>query len=85
MAPTWSTCAALVGYWKGSFDWRAQEAALNTYPRFKVRLHDIDVHYLHVPDGFSARWMVLPTWNRDRKKMLEPIIPGAGALLSGAY
>jgi microsomal epoxide hydrolase len=39
----------LVGYWKDSFDWRAQEAALNAYPQFEVRLHDIDVHYLHVP------------------------------------
>jgi microsomal epoxide hydrolase len=25
------------------------EAALNAYPQFKVKLHDIDVHYLHVP------------------------------------
>ena len=40
---------SLVGYWKDSFDWRAQEAALNAYPQFKVKLHDIDVHYLHVP------------------------------------
>jgi hypothetical protein len=39
----------LVGYWNDSFDWRAQEAALNAYPQFKVKLHDIDVHYLHVP------------------------------------
>ena len=40
---------SLVGYWNDSFDWRAQEAALNAYPQFKVKLHDIDVHYLHVP------------------------------------
>jgi pimeloyl-ACP methyl ester carboxylesterase len=40
---------SLVGYWKDSFDWRAQEAALNAYPQFKVRLHDIELHYLHVP------------------------------------
>jgi pimeloyl-ACP methyl ester carboxylesterase len=39
----------LVGYWKDGFDWRAQEAALNAYPQFKVRLHDIDLHFLHVP------------------------------------
>jgi microsomal epoxide hydrolase len=39
----------LVGYWKDSFDWRGQEAALNAYPQFKVKRHDIDVHYLHVP------------------------------------
>src|SRR5436189_1114074 len=39
----------LVSYWKDSFDWRAQEAALNELPQFKVALHDIDLHYLHVP------------------------------------
>src|SRR5438477_132327 len=39
----------LVSYWKDSFDWRAQEAALNEFPQFKVPLHDIDLHYLHVP------------------------------------
>src|SRR3954454_7398852 len=39
----------LVSYWKDSFDWRAQEATLNQFPQFKVALHDIDLHYLHVP------------------------------------
>ena len=39
----------LVSYWKDTFDWRAQEAALNAFPQFKVPLHGIDVHYLHVP------------------------------------
>jgi pimeloyl-ACP methyl ester carboxylesterase len=38
----------LVAYWKERFDWRAQEAALNAFPQFKVPLHDIDVHYLRV-------------------------------------
>ena len=39
----------LVSYWKDSFDWRTQEAALNQFPQFKVPLHDIDLHYLQVP------------------------------------
>ena len=39
----------LVGYWQGSFDWRAQEAMLNAFPQFTVPLADIDLHYLHVP------------------------------------
>src|SRR3954454_19468957 len=38
----------LVSYWNDSFDWRTQEAALNEFPQFKVPLHDIDLHYLHV-------------------------------------
>jgi pimeloyl-ACP methyl ester carboxylesterase len=39
----------LVDYWQGGFDWRAQEARLNAFPHYKVALHDIDVHFLHVP------------------------------------
>jgi pimeloyl-ACP methyl ester carboxylesterase len=39
----------LVAYWRDSFDWRAQEARLNTFPQFTVPLHGIDLHYLHVP------------------------------------
>ena len=39
----------LVRYWHDRFDWRAQEAALNAFPQFKVALAGIDLHYLHVP------------------------------------
>jgi hypothetical protein len=39
----------LVDYWRDRFDWRAQEAALNTFPQFRVSLDDVDLHYLHVP------------------------------------
>ena len=39
---------ALVPYWKDQFDWREQEAALNAFPQFKVKLPDVDLHYLHV-------------------------------------
>ncbi len=38
----------LVAYWKDVFDWRRQEAVLNEFPQFKVDLHDIELHYLHV-------------------------------------
>src|SRR5580704_3142792 len=39
----------LIAYWRDGFDWRAQEARLNAFPQYKVRLHDIDLHFLHVP------------------------------------
>ena len=40
--------ADLVTYWRDSFDWRAEEAALNALPNFKVALGGIDLHYLAV-------------------------------------
>ena len=44
----------LVEYWRDRFDWRAQEARLNSFPQFKVRLHGIDLHFLHV-EGKGAK------------------------------
>jgi microsomal epoxide hydrolase len=40
---------AIVEYWRDRFDWRAQEARLNAFPQYKVQLHGIDLHFLHVP------------------------------------
>jgi pimeloyl-ACP methyl ester carboxylesterase len=45
---------ALVGYWRSGFDWRAQEARLNAFPQYKVRLGGIDLHFLHVPGNGPA-------------------------------
>jgi microsomal epoxide hydrolase len=39
----------LVAHWLQPFDWRVHEARLNAFPQFKVPLHGIDLHYLHVP------------------------------------
>ncbi len=41
--------ADLVAYWRDRFDWRAEEAALNAFPQFKVRFDDIDLHYIAAP------------------------------------
>jgi pimeloyl-ACP methyl ester carboxylesterase len=38
----------LVEYWRDDFDWRAQEARLNAFTQYKVRVHEIDLHFLHV-------------------------------------
>ena len=52
--PTWAYgtdvtwIRGLIDYWREGFDWAAQEARLNAFPQYKVRLHDIDLHFLHV-------------------------------------
>jgi microsomal epoxide hydrolase len=38
---------SLVDYWRDGFDWRAQEAVLNTFRQFIVPLSGIDLHYIH--------------------------------------
>ena len=49
----WSTGASvaymqrLIGYWRNSFDWRAQEAMLNRFSHFTVPLAGIKLHFIH--------------------------------------
>jgi microsomal epoxide hydrolase len=66
----------LVAYWKDHFDWRAQEVALNAFPQFKVALHDIDLHYLHVPGVGPAPYplLLLHGWPGSVYEFLD-IIP----------
>ncbi|MEA2883365.1 MAG: hypothetical protein QOH32_2621 [Bradyrhizobium sp.] len=65
----------LVDYWRTRFDWRAQEAALNAFPQFRVSL-DVDLHYLHVagvgPDPMPL--LLLHGWPGSVFEFLE-IIP----------
>ena len=39
----------LVDYWQSGFDWRAAEAKLNALPQYRLPLHGIELHFLHVP------------------------------------
>ena len=44
----------LAAYWADGFDWSAQEAALAQFPRFRVRLGAIGIHFVHVRAAASA-------------------------------
>src|ERR1700733_12986130 len=38
----------LVGYWADEFDWPAQDTALGQFPRFRVALGGLGIHFVHV-------------------------------------
>lgn len=38
----------LAAYWRDGFDWRAQEAAMNVWPHYRVVLDGVPVHYMYV-------------------------------------
>jgi pimeloyl-ACP methyl ester carboxylesterase len=38
----------LAGYWRTSYDWRAQESRLNAYPQFTTTIDGQKIHFLHV-------------------------------------
>ncbi len=39
---------ALCAYWADSYDWRATEARLNTFPQFITQIDGLDIHFLRV-------------------------------------
>ena len=39
---------ALADYWRTGFDWRAQEARLNSFPQFTTEIDGQRIHFLHV-------------------------------------
>jgi pimeloyl-ACP methyl ester carboxylesterase len=38
----------MVDYWAKDFDWRAQEARMNSFPQYRVEIDGLLVHYVHV-------------------------------------
>ncbi|HET7015130.1 MAG TPA: epoxide hydrolase [Streptosporangiaceae bacterium] len=38
----------LIAYWAEEFDWPAQEAALARFPRFRVPIEGLGIHFVHV-------------------------------------
>ncbi|HET6996704.1 MAG TPA: alpha/beta fold hydrolase [Chitinophagaceae bacterium] len=39
----------LCDYWQNEFDWKIQEAWLNTFPQFKSNIDGTGLHYIHHP------------------------------------
>ncbi len=37
----------LVEYWRGSFDWRAAERAMNAVPHFRAQVDGVGIHLIH--------------------------------------
>jgi pimeloyl-ACP methyl ester carboxylesterase len=40
---------ALTRYWSDSYDWTAQEAALNEFSHYRTTLQGVPIHFLHEP------------------------------------
>ncbi len=66
----------LVAYWREDFDWRAEEARLNSFPQFTLPLDGIELHSLQVegqgPDPLPL--LLLHGWPGSVFEFLE-IIP----------
>jgi epoxide hydrolase len=50
----------MVDHWRTGFDWRAQEARMNTYPNFLTEIDGQTIHFVHVRSAEpEARALVL--------------------------
>jgi microsomal epoxide hydrolase len=44
----------LVGYWRTGFDWRRQEAKLNSFRQYRVEIGGVPLHFIHEPGRGSS-------------------------------
>jgi pimeloyl-ACP methyl ester carboxylesterase len=72
----------LVTYWANEFDWPTQEAALNRLPRFRVKLRDLGIHFVHARAAQPAIPLVLTHGWPDsfwRYSKVVPLLTDPGA------
>src|SRR5471032_2712576 len=67
----------LAKYWQTTFDWRAQEAAINAYPQFTTTIDEQLVHFLHVrsPEPGATPLMLIHGWPGSVVEFLDIIGP----------
>ncbi|MGY0062270.1 epoxide hydrolase family protein [Streptomyces sp. LZ34] len=67
----------LADYWRTSYDWREQEAALNAHPQFVTTVDGQNLHFLHVrsPEPDATPLMLLHGWPGGFADFLDVIGP----------
>jgi pimeloyl-ACP methyl ester carboxylesterase len=67
----------LAEYWRDGFDWRAQEARLNSYPQYMARIDGQKIHFLHVksPEPDATPLLLLHGWPGSVVEFLRVIGP----------
>jgi pimeloyl-ACP methyl ester carboxylesterase len=49
----------LVEYWRGAYDWRAQESRLNELPQFRTEIDGQSVHFVHARSAHADAFPLL--------------------------
>jgi epoxide hydrolase len=67
----------MVEYWQTGYDWRNQEARLNTFPQFTTTIEGQNVHFLHVrsPEANALPVILTHGWPGSVTEFLEVIGP----------
>ncbi|MYW03555.1 epoxide hydrolase [Streptomyces sp. SID3343] len=67
----------LVGYWRDVYDWRAEEALLNSHPQFTTTIDGANIHFLHVrsPEPDALPLILTHGWPGSVVEFLDVIGP----------
>jgi pimeloyl-ACP methyl ester carboxylesterase len=70
--------AEIVGYWRDTFDWRAQEKEMNAFGHYRVEIDGVPIHYLHEPGRGPAPMPLVLThgwpWSFwEFRKVIRPL------------
>ncbi|WP_329331304.1 epoxide hydrolase [Streptomyces sp. NBC_00663] len=67
----------LVEYWRHTYDWRAQEKRLNSFPQFTTEIDGQNVHFLHVRSANPDALPLIAThgWPGSVVELLDVIEP----------
>jgi epoxide hydrolase len=67
----------LAAYWRDGFDWRAQEAHLNSFPQYTTRIDGQRIHFLHVksPEPAATPLLLLHGWPGSVVEFFDVIGP----------
>jgi pimeloyl-ACP methyl ester carboxylesterase len=69
----------LVAYWRDTYDWRAAEARLNTFPQFRTAIDGQSIHFIHAPsaDPDALPLLLIHGWPGSVAEFLD-VIPRLG-------
>lgn len=67
----------LAGYWANTYDWRAAEAEINSYPQFTTTIDGANVHFLHIrsPEAGALPLILSHGWPGSFVEFLDVIGP----------
>jgi epoxide hydrolase len=67
----------LAEYWRTEYDWRADEAVLNSYPQYITEIDGADVHFIHVrsPEPDALPLLLSHGWPGSPVEFLDVIGP----------
>jgi len=65
----------LVEYWRDTYDWRAQEAHLNSFSQFRTQIDGQSIHFIHArsPHADALPLLITHGWSGSIVEFLEVI------------